>query len=427
MLVAASLQTHAQGLVYDQQTTNPPSFLGDYFNVQADTPLMQSFVPALSAIGFTQLQFWDMANNGTNGATVYVNLWTGSPNPSLATLLGSTTPVYMPNGFGASSAGVTIFYFSTLIALTAGETYYLEPIVLSGDNPWAIKVNNDFPSEDYYPDGVLYSKGQSEGIDLWFREGVVSVPEPSTLTLFGLSSFLVFAFKRRYKWVVVLLFCVSVLSVYATGDSVVQTTLGEAGLTLVEATDLPDSGTFWVMTVDSDGGLIESPYPALPPDLLTLPIYSVTNDIYMVDDTGGQLAPASARMSSAQATSIARTQSLTMASLIDEIQLDGSDGTNQTFELDYALRVYGSNDLWLSIYSVTNGISHIIIHPPWNINVSTDSWNLFYTTNIATAFSNWWWVLTTDVGQTNLAVANAADTKGFHALGLAKMREVNYC
>ena len=143
------------------------------------------------------------------------------------------------------------------------------------------------------------------------------------------------------------------------------------------------------MTVDSDGELIESPYPALPPDLLTLPIYSVTNDIYMVDDTDGQLVSASAgRMSSAQASSIARTQALTMASLIDEIQLDGSDGTNQPLELDYALRVYGSNDLWLSIYSVTNGISHIIIHPPWNVNVSTSSWNLFYTTNISTPFSN---------------------------------------
>ena len=107
--------------------------------------------------------------------------------------------------------------------------------------------------------------------------------------LFGLSCFLIFAFKRRYKWVVVLLFSISVLSVYATGDSVVQTTLGEAGLTLVDAAALPDNGTFWVMTVDSDGDLIESPYPALPPDLLTLPIYSVTNDIYMVETLAGNL------------------------------------------------------------------------------------------------------------------------------------------
>jgi hypothetical protein len=215
MLVAASFQTHAQALIYDQQTTNPPSYLGDYFNLQADSPLMQSFVPTLSAVRFAQFQFWDMPNNGTNGATVYVNLWTGSPNTNSATFLASTTPVFMPQGFGAGIAGVTNFFFSTLIGLTAGQTYYLQPVVLSGDNPWAIKVNND-SSLDYYPDGNLYSKGQSVGIDLWFREGVV-VPEPSTLTLVGLGGLLVFTIKCRSKLVVLfvtgILFTATILPV----------------------------------------------------------------------------------------------------------------------------------------------------------------------------------------------------------------------
>ena len=39
-------------------------------------------------------------------------------------------------------------------------------------------------------------------------------------------------------------------------------------------------------------------------------------------------------------------------------------------------------------------------------------------TNLVTPFTNWWWILTTDIGQTNLAVANATDINGFYALGI---------
>ncbi len=101
LLIAASLQTHAQGLVYDQQSATGPKSpnANDFLNIQEDSPLLQSFIPSLSTIGFVQFQFWDIANNGTNGATVYVNLWTGSPSVNLATLLGSTAPVYMPNHY----------------------------------------------------------------------------------------------------------------------------------------------------------------------------------------------------------------------------------------------------------------------------------------------------------------------------------------
>jgi hypothetical protein len=59
MLVAASFQTHAQGFVYDQQSATSPATGQqiDGFNLQEDSPLTQSFMPTLSAIGFVQLQF----------------------------------------------------------------------------------------------------------------------------------------------------------------------------------------------------------------------------------------------------------------------------------------------------------------------------------------------------------------------------------
>jgi hypothetical protein len=48
---------------------------------------MQSFVPTLSMIDFVSLEFEDIPGNGTAGATVEVNIWTGSPSTFTATLL----------------------------------------------------------------------------------------------------------------------------------------------------------------------------------------------------------------------------------------------------------------------------------------------------------------------------------------------------
>jgi hypothetical protein len=244
MLVAASTQTHAQGVVYDQQSatspTSPPA--NDFFNIQTAS-LTQSFIPTLSAIGFVQFEFWDISNNGNNGATVYVNLWEGSPNIISATLLGSTTPVYMPNGFvndGLGFAGVTNFYFSTPITLTPGQTYYLQPVVLSGDAPWDIAVL----TYDAYSNGQLFANGLpgQPTIDLWFREGV-TVPEPTALALIGLSGLLALALKRRSK--LFISFGIGVMLLGSThaqttpaSDSVVQVAADAAGLRPVLASVL---------------------------------------------------------------------------------------------------------------------------------------------------------------------------------------------
>src|SRR5665213_1225254 len=398
MLIAASLQTHAQGtLVYDQQSASSPidpvgNGNADGLYIQEDQPLVQSFIPTLSAIGFVQLEFEDplLLNNGTNGATVYVKLWAGSPNiesPS-DTLLGSTAPVYMPNGFETSynSTGVTNFYFSTPVTLTAGQTYYLQPVVLSGDNPWPIVTIGDT-----YPNGQVFEDGEGFNTDFWFRQGVVSVPEPSALALIGLSSLLVFGFKRRSKLVVPLLLIASILPVYSTPDSVVQATADEAGLAPATAASLPDTGTFWVMTNTPDG-LIALPYPELPSDLSVLPIYSVVGSEFIVDDTGGQLAPSTGRMSSAQATSTAQTQAATMASLIEQILYptnsgDGGLQFNYNFSFD-------TNCLWLEASNEVTSLG-LRLHN----TIGGDNYQLLATTNLLN--TNW------DLGQ----ILNASDTQ----------------
>jgi hypothetical protein len=247
ILVAASTQTHARGLVYDQQSaTNPISPFANFvdgLDIQTD-PLTQSFIPTLSAIGFVQLELADSTGNGSNGATVYVNLWTGSPNINFATLLGSTAPVYMPNGFMNNDlgvAGVTNFWFSTPITLTPGQTYYLQPVVQSGDNPWDIMTIGDT-----YSNGQLYGEGAffQPSTDLWFREGV-EVPEPTTFALIGLSGLLALALKRRSKLFIsfgigVMLLGSTHAQTTSASDSVVQVAADAAGLRPVLASIL-----FW--------------------------------------------------------------------------------------------------------------------------------------------------------------------------------------
>ena len=83
---------------------------------------------------------------------------------------------------------------------------------------------------------------------------------------------------------------------------------------------------------------------------------------------------------------------------------------------------FSSNDLWLEMTGVTNDMSYLVIHPPWEV---TDGvYDLYLTTNLNTTDSsglngtNWLWVSRTDPGQTNLTVANPASDQCYFMLGL---------
>ena len=337
-LGAGFLQLHAQGTIIDQESYPTPinpvgngNVDGLFINSEPATPLTQSFIPSLSAIDFVALEF----EHGTGPATVEVNLWEGSPNVNSATLLGATTAVTMPSGFENNNlgvAGIETFYFSTLISLTPGDTYYLEPVGVSGGAQWAVVTIIG----DTYPNGELNVNGSPfvNVTDMWFQEGILTVPEPATLALIGCAGLFAFMFKWRSKLPILVfacsLFTLSVLSVHAT-DSVVQATADAAGLTPVSGSTLPLTGTFWVTTVNPDGGLTTLPYPMLPTDLSDLPTYLVTNDIYIVDDTGGKISSSSTTMSTAEASSVVSSESQTIKDLIDE-------------EIDPGFPIYASLD-----------------------------------------------------------------------------------
>ena len=191
-LVAMLMAFHAysQGFVYDQQSATSQAG-GSGAPIQADQPMGQSFMPTLPSVSFVQLEFLDFPTNGL-GATVFVNLWSGSI--SNGTLLSSTDPVFIPDG---AFNLITNFLFPASVAVTPETTYFLQPYVQSGDPGMDVVGSATFN----YPGGTFYAYGAPDpnNHDLWFREGMVAVPEPSTMALALIGSGIFFYARRRHK------------------------------------------------------------------------------------------------------------------------------------------------------------------------------------------------------------------------------------
>jgi hypothetical protein len=87
----------------------------------------------------------------------------------------------MPNSF---LNNVTNFLFAVPVPVTPGTTYYLQPVLQSGESAWDITVGNF-----NYANGTWIAYGQPvlDGSVLWFREGTY-VPEPSSALLFALAA-----------------------------------------------------------------------------------------------------------------------------------------------------------------------------------------------------------------------------------------------
>ncbi len=372
LLAAASLQVYAQGLLIDQQSWTGPisTFAQDVDGLyltdqQQGEEFQQTFIPSLSAIDYVALEF----ESANVPATVKVNVYEGSPSITFQTLLGTSATVTMPSGLqnsGLTGAGVEDFYFSTPISLTPGDDYYFQPVLVSGGAQWAYVTI----VTDTYPNGKLYADGSPFVIntDMWFQEGMVAVPEPNTLALIGCAGLFAFMFKRRSKLPVLVsacsLFALSVLPVHAT-DSVVQATADAAGLTPVSAATLPPTGTFWVTSVNPNGGLATLPYPMLPPNMTDLPTYLITNDIYLLDDTGGKISSSSTeQMTGAEAGSAAQEQSQTVANLIEMIDspppppgaTNGETGGTNQFHFNGLPAVSDTTNIWLL---ATNGAPNL--------------------------------------------------------------------
>ncbi len=157
-----------QGLLIDQQTTN---IIEGSVGIQTSQPLGQLFTPTLSSVGFVSFNLYDADPFHSLGANVYANLRSNSIN---GTVIGSTSPVFMPNDF----YGITNFLFSIPVTVTPGSMYCFELVIGQNSDGFA-----SYESDGSYLGGNVIFQGTSvPGYNLWFREGIV-VPEPSAFSL----------------------------------------------------------------------------------------------------------------------------------------------------------------------------------------------------------------------------------------------------
>lgn len=169
--------------VYDQQSTN--LIEGAAF-LQSGQPMGQSFGPTLSSVGFVMLNLYDSDALQHSGATVYLNLRSDSIT---GTILSSSTQVFLPDGF----FGITTFLFSTPVTITPGVTYYLQPLIQSGDT-----VGSYVTDTSYTRGSAIYQGVPSSSFNLWFREGIV-VPEPGTWALLLVGCALLAWRRRKFR------------------------------------------------------------------------------------------------------------------------------------------------------------------------------------------------------------------------------------
>src|SRR5258708_2607463 len=98
--ILPAVAAHAQGtFIYDQQSSTEARQGEANSRIQTDAPVGQSFTPSLTAVGFIRLDLFDAVINNGKGATVYFNLRADSIT---GTILASSTPVSMPDGFAFS-------------------------------------------------------------------------------------------------------------------------------------------------------------------------------------------------------------------------------------------------------------------------------------------------------------------------------------
>jgi len=89
------------------------------------------------------------------------------------TILSSTDPVVLVRG----PIQIGTFYYPDNIAVTPGQLYFFEPVVLSAGS-----LDVGYKNQSGYLGGDAWNNGLQDTGDYWFREGIV-VPEPGSVWL----------------------------------------------------------------------------------------------------------------------------------------------------------------------------------------------------------------------------------------------------
>jgi len=157
-------------------------------------------------------------------------------------------------------------------------------------------------------------------------------------------------------------------------------------------------------------GGIAAPMPCPPADQ-TLPIYQICDNQFLVDATGGQVAvrPSLGRvrttqtLTSSQIASALTAQAGAVVDFIGQIQDaqymrelvasfgmdvpgfgDGGGGSGGGSTYGYTGYTFDTNQLWLEITNVSNGIAYLNLH-----NGTNPVYAIWTTTNLLSPFAQW--------------------------------------
>ena len=159
----------------------------------------------------------------------------------------------------------------------------------------------------------------------------------------------------------------------APPDSIVQATAQAQGLLLVAPADLPAvGGTFWLVTTNG----IAAPSPCPPGNLSDFPVYAMADGIFLVDETGGQVATNADNGGTAESALAAEADAV--VNLINQVQaaqaapLNGGTamaagrGAGMAMMMaDFSSMMtpaYDTNGLWLEMTNLANGWSYFNLH-----------------------------------------------------------------
>jgi len=151
-------------------------------------------------------------------------------------------------------------------------------------------------------------------------------------------------------------------------DSVVQVAADEQGLTRVPYDALPTTGTYWL--VDAYGNKV--PLPMRPEDS-TVPVYQISDNIFLVDGTQGQISISPGQTASDAVTSQAASvvsfisqeqEAAWERMMVKELGLEESQNLDGLTSLTSVAQ--DTNGLWIEITGAASGAAAMNLHHATN-------------------------------------------------------------
>lgn len=175
-----STSLFAQGTFVTDQQSSDEAHTQEGGYAPGQQPLGQSFTPLLDSVGFIRLYI----QGGGGTASFHVVLHNDS-------ITGSVLGTSATTSF--STGSFVDFLFQTPVSVTPGTMYFFQPVLETATGGWT--VNASFYN---YAGGSAFANGLADSSkDLWFREGVVVVPEPSVVWLLAVMSGALFYVSKK--------------------------------------------------------------------------------------------------------------------------------------------------------------------------------------------------------------------------------------